>query len=231
MDGNYIFHVHTWRCGHAEEIEDEAYVRRAIELGAGTIFFTDHAPFPGDPFGNRMKFEQMEEYKNSLKALQLRYEKEIEIKIGFEVEFLPSFSQYYETLRNMKDVDLLILGQHHSEIAPGRYSFELEDKSDEWKYLMEGQIAGAESGYFDVVAHPDRLFKREKEWTPEMGKASEDFLRVVKKTGIPIERNLASMRNKGQYWEEFWQLVPEEVPIVTGSDAHSVDELEVCKDR
>lgn len=45
-----IFHVHTYRCGHAEEVGDEEYVIKAIELGATGIWFTDHAPFPGDPF-------------------------------------------------------------------------------------------------------------------------------------------------------------------------------------
>ena len=28
------FHVHTYRCGHAEHIPDEAYVKKAIELGS-----------------------------------------------------------------------------------------------------------------------------------------------------------------------------------------------------
>ncbi|MBQ2577396.1 MAG: PHP domain-containing protein [Lachnospiraceae bacterium] len=47
MEKNEIFHVHTFRCGHAAEVEDEAYVKKAIELGADKITFTDHAPFPG----------------------------------------------------------------------------------------------------------------------------------------------------------------------------------------
>ena len=40
------FHVHTYRCGHAENISDETYVKKAIELGVKSIWFTDHAPFP-----------------------------------------------------------------------------------------------------------------------------------------------------------------------------------------
>lgn len=46
MDNNYIFHVHTYRCGHASDETDEDYVKRAVELGADSITFTDHAPFP-----------------------------------------------------------------------------------------------------------------------------------------------------------------------------------------
>ena len=41
-----IFHVHTFRCGHAENVSDEEYIKKAISLGASGIWFTDHAPFP-----------------------------------------------------------------------------------------------------------------------------------------------------------------------------------------
>ncbi|MBE6035092.1 MAG: PHP domain-containing protein [Clostridiales bacterium] len=225
MIGRYVFHVHTRRCGHAEEIEDEAYVRRAIAIGADSIYFTDHAPFPKNPFRNRMDYEQLDEYLTTLKSLRDKYEGVIQVIIGLEVEFLPSFSGYYEMLRNKDDIDLLILGQHHSEIASGKYTFELDDKSEEWKYLMDGQIAGTESGYFDVVAHPDRLFKREKVWTLNMEQASRQFIDCAISHNIPVEKNLASMRQKRQFWNEFWELVPEDASIVTGCDAHAVDEV------
>lgn len=225
MLGKYVFHVHTRRCGHAEEIEDETYILRAIDIGADSIYFTDHAPFPKNPFRNRMDFEQLDEYLTILKNLRDKYENTIQVKIGLEAEYLPSFSDYYELLRNKDDIDLLILGQHHSEIAPGKYTFELDDKSEEWKYLMDGQIEGAESGYFDVVAHPDRLFKREKLWTPSMEQASRKFIDCAISHNTPIEKNLASMRQKRQFWNEFWELVPEGTSIVTGCDAHAVDEV------
>ena len=49
-----LFHVHTYRCKHAGDEREIEYVKRAIELGAGRITFTDHAPFPGNPFGHRI---------------------------------------------------------------------------------------------------------------------------------------------------------------------------------
>ena len=57
-----IFHVHTFRCGHAEAVPDRKYVEKAIELGAPRIVFTDHAPFPGNSFCNRMDYEDLPEY-------------------------------------------------------------------------------------------------------------------------------------------------------------------------
>ena len=66
MTNTNLFHVHTFRCGHAENVPDTAYIERAIELGASDIWFSDHAPFPGDPFRNRMKFDDLHEYLDTL---------------------------------------------------------------------------------------------------------------------------------------------------------------------
>ena len=43
-----IFHVHTWRCGHAGEEREEAYVKS--NPAWSKVTFTDHALFPGDLF-------------------------------------------------------------------------------------------------------------------------------------------------------------------------------------
>lgn len=56
MSGKHLFHVHTYQCGHAENVPDEVYVTRALQLGASDIWFSDHAPFPGNLFGNRMRY-------------------------------------------------------------------------------------------------------------------------------------------------------------------------------
>lgn len=53
---DYIFYVHTWRCGHASNEPERAYIESAIELKAKSIIFTDHAPFPNDPFTGRMRY-------------------------------------------------------------------------------------------------------------------------------------------------------------------------------
>jgi len=42
ITGNHIFHVHTFRCGHAENVPDKAYVEIALELGASDICVHKH---------------------------------------------------------------------------------------------------------------------------------------------------------------------------------------------
>ena len=114
-----IFHVHTWRCGHAENVSDEEYIKKAIELGASKITFTDHAPFPGDLFSGRMKMSQLSEYITTLLSLKDKYYNVIDIVIGLELEYLPSYKTYIAQLRDIKDIDILLLGQHHFELSEG----------------------------------------------------------------------------------------------------------------
>lgn len=67
---NNCFHVHTYRCGHTDGALDEDYIKKAMELNFSAITFSDHAPFPGDLFGNRMKMEQLPEYVETLGRLK-----------------------------------------------------------------------------------------------------------------------------------------------------------------
>ena len=39
------YHTHTFRCGHAENVPDEAYLQRAIEQGFTVLGFSDHTPW------------------------------------------------------------------------------------------------------------------------------------------------------------------------------------------
>lgn len=76
-----LFHVHTFRCKHAEETGDEEYIKKAIKLGKTGIWFTDHAPFPGNPFGYRMaeyfpSFDKDGYYKELLSDSRLELIKE-----------------------------------------------------------------------------------------------------------------------------------------------------------
>lgn len=228
IDKTELFHVHTYRCQHAEDISDEAYVTKAIELGASGLLFSDHTPFPGDPFRNRMDYAQLPEYLDTLTVLKKKYADKIRIRIGLEVEYLPSYHNFYETLRCNPRLDFLMIGQHMYEISPGRYSFQLSpaDKdAQEHVGCIEAMIQGVESGLFDAVAHPDRCFKRQTVWTEEMAHLSRELIRAACDAGAALEKNLESMCREYNYWDEFWCLVPEHAGVVVGTDAHSIAEL------
>lgn len=222
---NEIFHVHTRRCKHAGEESDREYVNKAVTLGADRIVFTDHCPFPGDFFRNRMDMNQLEEYFKSLKDLRSEYENRIEILIGLEAEFLPGFKGYYEELKGNASLDILILGQHFYESPDGVWNYLEPDKSREFEGLFEAMVAGTETGLFDVIAHPDRAFRRCKAWNGELEHRSKTLVGAAEERGIYLEKNYSSMERKNQYWKPFWDMVPEELCLY-GYDAHSLSELE-----
>ena len=226
-----IFHVHTFRCGHAENIADEAYVKLALELGASDIWFTDHAPFPNDPFGARMKYAELDEYLRTLSELKERYHNII-VHIGLETEYFPSFdkSGYYEYLRSRPEIEMLLLGQHMAEMSDSPTSYSFSESSDflnrsEYKLLGNAIVQGASTGYFDAIAHPDRIFRRCDSWNSDMEKMSEAIIQSAINGDIPLEMNLASAENPIYYRKQFWALVPDTVQRIVGYDAHSIDEV------
>lgn len=220
-----IYHVHTFRCKHAGDEEDKLYVEKAIELGAKEIVFTDHCPFPGNPFGNRMDIEQLPEYIGTIKQLKKVYALDIDVKVGLEIEYIPSFCEFYKELYDSNQLDVMMLGQHFYENSDGGYSFLDKDKRREFIGLSEAIVQGMQTGYFGVVAHPDRCFRRCKKWTEEMESASKSIILAAKEYGVILEKNYSSMRRKGQYWNQFWERASG-IMQVEGYDAHSVTEME-----
>ena len=229
-DDRELFHVHTRRCGHAGDYEDREYIDRAIMMGATKITFTDHAPFPGDPFGSRMRMRDLPEYISSMKNLQKEYLGQIEIDAGLEIEYLRDFHDYYKALRDMDGIGYMLLGQHIYEIEPKRYNFSLppEEKAHtEMTGCGKAIIEGIQSGFFDAVAHPDRIFRRRKEWDAEAEHIAREIIEAVCRAHIPLEVNESSIRKKNQFRPEFWEIAEEmNVSYLHGLDAHSPDELE-----
>ena len=226
-----IFHVHTKRCGHAGKDSDEAYIKKAIALCAQSITFTDHAPFPGNPFGNRMKYEELDRYVKSLERLREKYADKIMVKIGLEIEFLPSYMNYYKELKQSGKFDVLMVGQHFYETSPGKYSFSKNPitlKNDEFKGCGKAIVEAINTGLFDVIAHPDRMYRRRMKWTEKMEEVAREIIEAAKENGVLLEQNESSKKRRRCYWEKFWRLVPDEMVIV-GLDAHAAKELKCIK--
>ena len=212
----YLFHVHTFRCGHAEMISDEEYIQKAIDLGATDIWFTDYAPFPGNPFGGRMKCEELLEYISTLKGLKKQYQRQIKIHIGLEIEYFSGYDQsgYYKELSSNPDLEILLLGQHMAEDPENRkhYTFEWPKErllEDEYTALGDAMITGMKTGCFKIVAHPDRIFRRQKIWTLEMEAVAVRVIDAAVQSGLPLEKICSSMRHKHHYWKEFWEIAEE----------------------
>lgn len=222
-----LFHVHTYRCKHAEEIPDEAYVLKAIELEADSITFTDHAPFPHNQFRGRMLYDELPEYVASVKSLHEKYRDQIDVKCGLEIEYLPSFKEFYRELYDSGEFDVLMLGQHFYEIRPGEYSFMVPEKNA-WEYrgCLEAILEGISTGLFQVVAHPDRSFRRIRSWTTDCELKCNQLIALAREKDVILEQNFSSQHHSKHYWKEFWDLVPPENKVLQGIDAHSISDME-----
>ena len=178
-----------------------------------------------------MKFAELDEYLRTLTDLKERYHN-INVHIGLETEYFPSFdkSGYYGYLRSRPEVEMLLLGQHMAEVSNSPLSYSFSESSDflnlnEYKLLGNAIVQGATTGYFDAIAHPDRIFRRCRSWDKDMEKVSYEIIRTAVNADIPLEINLASVENPIYLKQEFWELVPENAKRIVGYDAHSVDEL------
>jgi histidinol-phosphatase (PHP family) len=215
--------VHTYRCGHADNISDEEYIEKAIKIGARTIYFSDHSPFPGDPFFQRMRYNELDEYISTLSALRKKYQLRINIKIGLEIEYLSNYDWYYQELK--KKLDFLLLGQHIYEISPGVYHFNC-DVTDKQKAvgILENIENGLSKGYFDYLAHPDRYCDGYDLWNNEYQIHFANIKRICKEKHIPIEYNLTSAED-GNCSKIFWNEIDDN-DVIIGCDAHCLWDIE-----
>lgn len=224
-----IYHVHTERCGHAKG-SDREIIEACIAVGADSVYITDHAPFPKDPFENRMKYRELPEYINSFSRLKAEYKKDIEIHLGLEIEYFSQFDDYYKKLSNDSGLDVgLFLGQHiyYSE-KDKAYSFDLESselKAEEYRECGKAIIDAIRTGCFTRIAHPDRIFRRSKGWSDDYGNVAERIIDEAAKYHIPLEVNNESLERK-LLRPQFWELAcKRDMPIYVGLDAHSVSTI------
>lgn len=222
MDYNY--HTHTARCRHAFGTEEE-YILKAIDGGIKYMGFSEHFPFAfpdGYEGAFRLPVAETQEYISTLKQLREKYKNEIDIKIGFEMEYYPT---YFETmLKNAKEygAEYLILGHHflHEEYPNGLHTNRLNDSIHDLKEFVSYVVKGMESGVFSYVAHPD-VFN----FTGDI-KIYQDEMRKIcvasRKLNIPLEINFLGIRYSRNYPNEsFWAIAGEEKsPVTFGYDSH-----------
>lgn len=147
---------------------------------------------------------------------------QIEIKVGFEVEYLPMFIKRYADLLKNKIVDYLILGQHF-----GQYGIEIKPYyEDVLRYAYDVKEA-LESHIFSYLAHPDHFLLAVKKWDENCIKAARIIFEAYEKMNPPLEINILGIRyNKSYLSKEFFKLSKEyKVKYVLGIDAHNLNDF------
>lgn len=224
----FNYHGHTARCGHAEG-SDEAYVVKAIENDFKWIGFSDHAPYHnGYQEGYRMDEKELDGYVESIKQLQKKYEDDITIRIGLEIEY---FENQIEELKKYKErFDYLILGQH----GPALFATEYYDAHSDADVLTYASLIkkACEAGLPDIIAHPDLYMFGKEEWNDACIEAAHTICKAAQDYHILLEINLNGLKyGKRKLGEEyrytypyrkFWEVAAlYDIDVCYGLDAHS----------
>ena len=223
------YHTHTWRCHHALGTERE-YIENAIKMGMKTLGFSDHTPwrYPCDRYnpGVRMFPEQVEEYFTTLTALREEYKRDIDIKIGFEVEYYPAYFEDLLSILAPYPCDYMILGQHWSgnEIDMP-HNCNPTDKEEFLALYVFQVLEGLRTGKFTYLAHPD-LFNYTGDEEIYRG-YMVPFCEEIRKMNIPVELNLLGLYRGRHYPSDRFYRIAAEVgnTVVLGIDAHEPDAI------
>lgn len=231
MNANY--HTHSEYCKHAGgTLED--YVKEAVKQNLKELGFSEHGPFPGDPFGMRMDFNSLTSYVEEVRLLKEKYHSLITLKTGLEIEYLPPYQAYYPILFKEYGIEYLIMGQHFF-MGPDKKCYNLYDSSIPSSYLpvhSRNMLEGMKSGYFKYIAHPDLMFIRDYGMDQYCKEAISLLVDGCEKGHFMLELNANGFRRGKQEYSDglrypypvdcFWQEVAKtKIPVIIGADSHS----------
>ncbi|MEG0264789.1 MAG: histidinol-phosphatase [Erysipelotrichaceae bacterium] len=229
---NFNYHTHTYRCGHATG-EDEQYIKAAIMAGFKTIGMSDHMGYPQkDVPSDRMSYEMIGEYLNSMYLLKEKYKDQINILVGFEIEWYDNCRNYLIDMR--KQCDYMIIGQHCKYVDGYGYDYLCNDE-DVSMYATQIETAFA-SGLISILAHPDYFMLGRRDFNDACVEASKRIAQASLTYDIPLEVNLKGMKKSNLFYDDgqhppypnrkFWEIVSSYgCKVVYGFDAHCPADL------
>lgn len=237
------FHTHIYLCKHAVgNVED--YVKKAIELNYESIGISDHGPLP-EHFHSKFYSRRMslEEYKNiylpAILDAKKKFCNEISVLAAVEIEFYEELLTEYSTWK--KELDYLILGQHNIEYVDHTFKTIYRctpGNIEELELYTNKVIKGLNSGFFDILAHPDIFMMFYQKWDFSAKIAAKKIIECAINNNVLLEINANGIR-KGliKYSDgtecyrypflEFWRLVGEyeKAKVIVSDDSHDVKHL------
>lgn len=222
------YHTHTYRCLHASG-NDEDYVKAAIKAGIKILGFSDHTPWNYNsnfiPY-MRMRYNDINDYVQSLSRLKEKYKDQIQILIGLEVEYFPYYMDNLIQMVNMYNIDYLILGNHYELSDEYGIYFGNTLSKEKLKRYVDLCIEGLETGYFSYLAHPD--LARYKDNDDYYKEQMERLCRKAKELDIPLEFNLLGYNGKRHYPSDKFFTIASKInnKVIIGYDAHIPYQLE-----
>lgn len=236
------YHSHCSFCDGRSTMED--FVQFAIAKGIRKYGFSSHAPLPFLTSWTMVE-DDFEDYEKEFYRLKTKYQGQIELYLGLEIDFIEGCSDTGNSFFSHKKLDYSIGSIHYLDrIEENKYwtidgPFEEFDKG--LKLLYDGDIQFAtlaffrateqmiQQGGFDIIGHIDKItyhgrhysdFDIQSSWYRN---AFTKILEMIKAKGIMLEINTKSLLDHGITYphQNFYGLIKElEIPIMINSDCH-----------
>lgn len=251
------FHTHSTFCDGANTLEEN--VLTAIEKGIKILGFSSHSTWPAW-VGVKMKLEDFETYCQNINFLKLKYAEQIDIRLGFEGDFIPTVCRP-DFLAYKKFAPEFLIGSVHY-LYNGETDFTkiravdntpqiLLDtlkntyNNDEKKLIQHyfaTQRQMLSTCNFSIIGHPDLIrkfndkihfFDEGADWYKQELK---ETAKAISSAGVICEVNTGAISRQWQKTpypsEYFLSLLHERnVPVMINSDAHSAQNLDCAFDQ
>lgn len=222
------YHIHTTLSDGKNE--HEAYIQKAIVLGFKEIGFSDHICTRDVHW--RMDPEKIPQMIAIIEDLKKKDYGDLKIKFGIEVDFIEGEEE--ETKRLIKDIPAdYIIGAIHF-INDWNYDSDpskFEDKSlyDLYKIYFDSIVKSADSGLFDIIAHPDMIKKFGHYPDEDITHFYEEAAQAFARNNVAVEINTNGLNKTCR---DFYPNVrflmiclKYNVPVTISSDAHNGEQV------
>lgn len=242
------YHSHCNFCDGRSYPED--FVRFAVARGFRAYGFSSHSPLPFETFWN-MSRDDMDEYLAEIARLKVKYEGQIELYVGLEIDFLDrTYNASIPYFKNLP-LDYRIGSIHFLPLSPvleernmacidGAYSefartvdafFEGDIRRMVRRYF-EAEMEMVEAGGIDIVGHIDKIYMNGQRY-PGFSLDAEwyrrpllDLLDFVRERGLMVEVNTKNLVKKGETYPHrqfLGELRSRRIPVMVNSDCHYPD--------
>ena len=242
------YHTHTPLCLHADGTPEQ-FIDAAIAAGLSEYGISDHAPLKkqdgSEPFDDwRMLTSQIPDYINWINAAKIHAGNKITVRCGLECDWLPGCEAWTKHLRTLHPWDYLIGSVHYIGTDPwdfdnpkwlGKWA-KSEQEGDihlAWDLYWKTYAAMADSGLYDILAHPDLIKKFGYKPAGDLTHYYEPAIDAIATAGSIIEINTAGLHKPcAEIYPDitFLELARDAgIDLVISSDAHHPSE--VARDR
>lgn len=245
------YHSHTSFCDGKADVED--FIVEAIRRGFYSYGVSTHAPLPYHTHWS-MDMEDTKSYIDRILELKKKYESDIEIYLGMEIDYLNEShnpgSEFFKSL----PLDYRIGSVHLLEDKDGIIR-DIDVKPDKFKLLVdesfEGDIKGVVSKYFekkkkmileggfDFLGHCDKISLNASQYDADIlnqdwyKKMIEDYFIFIAEMKMMIEINTKGFAGFGLLFpneNNFKYIKDLSIPVVVNSDAHLPENVNANRD-